>query len=238
VRATGEGKALIKDLGSANGTWVDGARIQGEAPLAEGTKIRVGQTVVLKYALYDQIEELAQRQLLEAALRDGLTHAFNRRYFLQRLQAEVRFAERHASTVALLMLDIDHFKQLNDRYGHPFGDGVLKRLTEVLGETLRAEDVLARYGGEEFAVLVRGIPRDHAIGLAERLRKLVQTAALGKSEVPEEPMRISVSIGVAMYPLNPPRKPDENADDSEALIARADAALYRAKQSGRNRIES
>jgi diguanylate cyclase (GGDEF)-like protein len=238
VRATGDGKALVKDLGSANGTWVDGQRIQGEAPLAEGSKIRVGQTVVLKYALYDQIEELAQRQLLEAALRDGLTHAFNRRYFLQRLQAEVRFAERHNSTVALLMLDIDHFKQMNDRYGHPFGDGVLKKLCEVLGETLRAEDVLARYGGEEFAVLVRGIPRDHAIGLADRLRKLVQSTAFGKSEVPDEPMRISVSIGVALYPLNPARTPEETTDDAQTLIARADAALYRAKQSGRNRVES
>jgi diguanylate cyclase (GGDEF)-like protein len=238
VRWTGEGKALIKDLGSANGTYVDGQKIAGETSLKEGTKIRVGQTVVLKYAMYDQIEELAQRQLLDSALRDGLTHAFNRRYFLQRLQAEIRFAERHNSTVALLMLDIDHFKGVNDRYGHPIGDGVLKKLCDLLTDTLRAEDVLARYGGEEFAVLVRGIPRDHAIGLGDRLRKLAASGQFGKSEGPEEPMKITVSVGVALYPLDPPRAPDETTDDGQTLIARADAALYRAKQAGRNRVES
>jgi len=237
VRSTGNGQALIKDLGSANGTWVDGERVE-EAPLREGAKIRVGQTIVLKYALYDQIEELAQRQLLEAALRDGLTHAFNRRYFLQRLQAEIRFAERHTSTVALLMLDIDHFKQLNDRFGHPFGDAVLKKLCEVLTDTLRAEDVLARYGGEEFAVLARDIAPAHARGLAERLRALVASTSFSKVESGSEPVHISVSVGVALYPLDPKRTADETTDDGQTLIARADAALYRAKQAGRNRVET
>src|SRR5262249_6622363 len=124
--------ARVRDLGSANGTWLDGRKIEGEAILREGQKIRVGQTVVLKYALYDQLEELAQRQLLEAALRDGLTHAFNRRYFLQRLAAEIRFAERHAQNLALLMIDIDHFKQLNDTHGHPTGDKVLRKIVAII----------------------------------------------------------------------------------------------------------
>src|SRR5581483_398510 len=172
------GNARVRDLGSANGTWLDGRKIEGEAVLREGQKIRIGQTVVLKFALYDQLEELAQRQLLEAALRDGLTRAFNRRYFLQRLAAEIRFAERHAQNLALLMLDLDHFKQLNDTHGHPTGDKVLRKLVDVLTDALRAEDVLARYGGEEFAVLARGISPDHAHTVAERLRKTVESATL------------------------------------------------------------
>jgi diguanylate cyclase (GGDEF)-like protein len=237
VRATTEGGALIKDLSSANGTYVDGARVT-ESPLAEGVKIRVGQTVVLKYALYDQIEELAQRQLLESALRDSLTHAFNRRYFLQRLQAEIRFAERHASDLALLMIDLDHFKAINDRHGHPYGDTVLRKVCELLSQTLRAEDVIARYGGEEFVVLARGIPKEHAIALADRLRKLVAAARINRADSQEPATSITISVGVSVYPLTPARNPDETTDDAQTLIARADAALYRAKQAGRNRVES
>jgi diguanylate cyclase (GGDEF)-like protein len=232
VKATAGG-AQIRDLGSANGTYVDGERVT-EAQLKEGVKIRVGQTVVLKFALYDQLEELAQRQLLDAALRDGLTHSFNRRYFLQRLGAEIRFAERHASQLALLMLDIDHFKQLNDRHGHPAGDAVLKKIVEVLQETLRAEDVLARYGGEEFSVLVRGIPRDHAIQLGERLRKLVASTKFRLPGKSDTTLELTISIGVALYPDGAPRT---QPDEAQSLVERADAALYRAKQAGRNRVE-
>jgi diguanylate cyclase (GGDEF)-like protein len=229
VKATVEG-ALITDLGSANGTWVDGERVV-EKLLKEGQKIRVGQTVVLKYARYDQLEEEAQRQLLESALRDGLTHAFNRRYFLQRLTAELRFAERHNAPLALLMIDIDHFKKLNDSAGHPAGDIVLRKLGEALQQTLRAEDVLARYGGEEFAVLARGINKEGAGMLAERLRKLVQQAKLA----PDGGQPITISIGIATYPEGAADKP---ADPAAKLIELADAALYRAKQAGRNRVET
>jgi diguanylate cyclase (GGDEF)-like protein len=222
--------ALITDLGSANGTYVDGSRVT-ETVLKEGAKIRVGQTVVLKFASYDAIEELAQRQLLEAALRDGLTHAFNRRYFQQRLTAEIRFAERHSQPVAMLMIDIDHFKQLNDNHGHLAGDSVLKKLVDLLTETLRAEDVLARYGGEEFAVLARGISREAALSLAERLRKLVQTTNFGAAD---KPLEVTVSVGLALFPF----ADKVSEDPASQMIELADAALYRAKQSGRNQVQS
>lgn len=221
------GNARVRDLGSANGTWLDGRRIEGEAVLREGQKIRVGQTVVLKFALYDQLEELAQRQLLEGALRDGLTRAFNRRYFLQRLAAEIRFAERHSQTLALLMIDLDHFKQLNDSHGHPAGDHVLRWIVDLLIDALRAEDVVARYGGEEFAVLMRGITPDHARAVAERLRKTIESAD------PAPNLRVRVSIGLALYPLD-----EKSEDPATKLVELADAALYRAKQAGRNRVES
>ena len=220
--------ALISDLGSANGVFVDGEKVS-ERLLVEGQKIKVGQTTVLKYTRYDNVEEQAQRQLLESALRDGTTHAFNRRYFVQRLGAEVRFADRHQQKLALLIIDLDHFKQLNDTYGHHRGDDALRALVELLGSTLRAEDVLARFGGEEFAVLARGIPESGALQLAERLRKLVESTQLGSAE---KPLHCTVSIGVAVFPIEGAKA--ETA--TEQLIERADAALYRAKQAGRNQV--
>ncbi len=225
--------ALLADLGSQNGTYVDGERVQ-ERVLKEGMKIRVGQTTVLKFARYDAVEERAQRQLLESALRDGLTRAFNRRYFVDRLAAEVRFAERHGQPLALLMLDIDHFKQLNDKHGHLIGDDILRAVVGVLNDTLRAEDVLARYGGEEFAVLVRGVNKDGARVLGERLRK--EIAELGLSKDGGERLSVSVSIGISNFPLaNPADVSSEQV--GRRLIELADAALYRAKNAGRNRVE-
>jgi diguanylate cyclase (GGDEF)-like protein len=231
IRAVEDG-ALLTDLGSQNGTFVDGARVE-ERLLKEGQKIRVGQTTVLKFTRYDYVEEAAQRQLLESALRDGLTRAFNRRYFLQRLGAEVRFADRHRQPLALLLLDVDHFKQINDQYGHPAGDNVLRRMAEVLSQTLRAEDVLARYGGEEFAVLARGITLQNAAAMGERLRKRV---AAMRFENHGQPLELTTSIGVAVFPFE--ESSTLGADDAATeLIARADAALYRAKNGGRNRVE-
>jgi diguanylate cyclase (GGDEF)-like protein len=227
VMSTGDG-VLISDLGSANGVYVDGEKI-AEKLLTEGQKIRVGQTTVLKFARYDNVEEQAQRQLLEAALRDGTTRAFNRRYFLSRLGAEVRFADRHQQSLALLIIDLDHFKQLNDSHGHHIGDEVLRKLVDLLGNTLRAEDVLARFGGEEFAVLARGIPEAGALQLADRLRRLVEGSELGK---PDKPLRCTISVGVAGFPFE-----GANVETAtEKLIERADAALYRAKQAGRNKV--
>jgi two-component system cell cycle response regulator len=225
--------ALLADLGSQNGTFVDGDKVS-ERVLKEGMKIRIGQTTVLKFARYDAVEEAAQRSLLESALRDGLTRAFNRRYFLQRLAAEIRFAERHTQPLALLMLDIDHFKELNDGHGHMIGDDVLRAIVGVLGDTLRAEDVLARYGGEEFAVLVRGVNPEQSKILGERLRREVEMMELTKET--GEALAITVSVGISMFPLaNAADVPSDQT--GQKLIELADAALYRAKNGGRNRVE-
>jgi two-component system, cell cycle response regulator len=225
--------ALLSDLGSQNGTFVDGDKVQ-ERVLKEGMKIRIGQTTVLKFARYDAVEEAAQRQLLESALRDGLTRAFNRRYFVERLGAEIRFAERHAQPLALLMLDIDHFKTLNDSHGHLIGDDVLRAVVGVLGDTLRAEDVLERWGGEEFAVLVRGVNKENARILGERLRK--EIAEMGLTKEGGEKLAVTVSVGVSMFPLENPA--DVTSEQTgKRLIELADAALYRAKNGGRDRVE-
>src|SRR5579871_5260762 len=146
---TVEGETRVVDLGSTNGTWVRGERIKTRA-LTDGDRVRIGQTSVFKFTHQDPLEEACARQLLEAALRDPLTRSFNRRYFLQRLAAEMAYADRHHTALSLLLIDLDWFKMVNDTFGHAVGDSVLLRVTEVVQAKIRIDDVLARYGGEEF----------------------------------------------------------------------------------------
>jgi diguanylate cyclase (GGDEF)-like protein len=223
-----EGGAELVDLGSPNGTWVNGARINQRVRLESGQKIRLGQSTVLRFAMWDAVEELAQRQLLDAALRDSMTRLFNRRYFMQRLSAELRFAIRHRQDLSLLIVDIDHFKSVNDRFGHLRGDSVLRQAATLLTNQLRTEDVIARYGGEEFAVLLRATPFERALEVAERIRRAAETMVCG------EGLRITVSVGVSRFSG---ANPDDSDDPAAALVQLADGALYRAKNGGRNRVE-
>jgi two-component system cell cycle response regulator len=231
VVVVGDG-ALLVDLGSTNGTFVDGVRVK-EKLLTEGVKIRIGQTTVLKYARYDDAELRMQRRLVDEALRDGMTRVFNRRYFMERLDSELGFGDRHGTPVSLVLFDLDHFKALNDEYGHLVGDRVLCELAQVCQRTVRNEDVLARYGGEEFIVLLRGILHDGAARLAERLRRGIELANLGGALVPPRP--VTISLGVATF-TTADYRPVKTA--RERLVGAADAALYRAKDAGRNCVKS
>ena len=167
--------------------------------------------------VYEQVENLAAT--------DALTGLYNRRYLEQALARELSRAERTSSSLALLMLDIDHFKGFNDSYGHAMGDVVLKKVATTLGKTLRKADVLARFGGEEFVVLLPNVTPDGAADSAERIRARVEKAKLH----PGGPRkRVTVSVGLAMYP--------DHAVQKDDLLKAADRALYRAKESGRNRV--
>jgi len=167
----------------------------------------------------------AHRRLIEAALTDPLTNLPNRRHGLDFLQTEWTAAQDNSRPLSLLMLDIDHFKQINDRYGHPAGDAVLHRLAELLRAISRAEDLVFRYGGEEFAVVLPGAPLATAIQVAERIRRLT---AVETFEWQNEFIAVTVSIGAAGR--------SERTADAEALVNAADEALYQAKQNGRNRV--
>ncbi len=226
------GGALLVDTGSTNGTFVDGIRVS-EHLLTEGEKIRIGQTTVLKYARYDEAELKMQRRLVDEALRDGMTRVFNRRYFMERLESEVGYSERHRQAVSLVLFDIDHFKRVNDEYGHLRGDHILSELAAVCAATVRHEDVLARYGGEEFIVLLRGILLEGAVRLGERLRRAVELAQLGAALDPPRP--VTISVGVATFSGDDFR-PLSTAPGR--LVSAADAALYRAKHAGRNVVKS
>ena len=156
-------KIFLQDLGSTNGTFCNGLKVDRKE-LGDGDKILVGSTTILKFTYHDNLDEIFQKQMYESALRDGLTKAFNKKYFTDRLESELTFAIRHETPLVLVMFDIDHFKKVNDTHGHQAGDLVLSEISTLLTAALRAEDVFARYGGEEFAVICRGTDLAQATG--------------------------------------------------------------------------
>lgn len=220
-----DGEVFIEDLKSSNGTQINGKTVDQEQ-LRDGDKIRLGSTTILKFTYNDQLDESFQQQMYEAALRDGLTKAFNKKHFLDRLETEVAYAKRHKAPLSLVMFDVDHFKRVNDTYGHLAGDHVLVRLSKLTMSTIRTEDFFARYGGEEFAVLCRGVSRDNAAVLGERLRSLMEGSVF---EHEGARLPVTISVGVAGYP-------ELDLDSGRELVAAADEALYQAKRSGRNRV--
>jgi diguanylate cyclase (GGDEF)-like protein len=222
--ATGT-RNILEDMGSTNGTFCNGTRVQRQV-LSDGDKILLGSTTILKFSYQDKLDEMFQRQMSESALRDGLTKAFNKRYFTERLESEYVYAVRHDAPIALLFLDIDHFKRINDVHGHPAGDYVLIELAKLAHGALRNEDIFSRYGGEEFAVISRGTDVREAQGLAERLRRAVEEHAFsyeGKA------ITVTISVGVA-------RAPRAGVGSPAEFIALADETMYTAKRSGRNRV--
>lgn len=215
----------VEDLGSSNGTFVNGERIT-RMTLEDGDKIRVGDTTILKFSFHDQLDEDFQRHMYDAALRDGLTKVYNKRYFLEALTKEIRFARRHNATLCLCMIDIDHFKSINDTHGHIAGDDVLVQLAELAQRIVRTEDIFARYGGEEFAIIARGISLEQAGAMAERLRAGVATHMFLVGDGVQ--LDVTVSLGVASL--------DDSMDEPSDLVEVADSALYAAKHAGRNRV--
>jgi two-component system, cell cycle response regulator len=222
------GSIRISDLGSTNGTLVNGKPIHAHRPveLADGDRIQVGTTVVLKLVRLDATDERFQREMFERTVRDTLTGLYNRSYLLNQVGVLAERSAVNGIGLAVLMLDIDHFKQINDRFGHVAGDLVLREVAAVIRESTRAEDLTARFGGEEFVVVLPFSVPDLATERAERIR-----ANLAERSIFTEghEIRVTASIGVAYAP--PGRSRSEMA-----LIVAADEALYRAKAEGRNRV--
>lgn len=160
------------------------------------------------------------------SLTDGLTRLLNRRALNDRLQQEFDRARRYGSCLSMIMLDIDHFKEVNDRYGHQQGDAVLRVLADQLVECSRRSDILARYGGEEFILVLPETPLANARLLAERLRARVESSG---SRPDSRSVSVTISLGVASFPHH-------GVSDEATLIAAADRELYRAKREGRNRV--
>ncbi|MBX3203648.1 MAG: diguanylate cyclase [Labilithrix sp.] len=219
------GQVIIEDLGSANGTLVNGEMVQHHA-LKEGDKIRLGATTTLKFTYQDKLDESFQQQMIDAALRDGLTRTYNKKFFQDRLETEFAYARRHKTMLSLVMFDVDYFKRVNDTYGHLAGDAVLVHLARITQATIRTEDVLARYGGEEFAVICRGIALLNAGVLGERLRARVEQENF---DYQGTRLPVTISVGVAALP-------EANVATPSELVRDADSALYEAKRSGRNRV--
>jgi len=219
------GEYFVEDLGSRNGTFIQGKRVTRVA-IKDDDWVQLGARVAFRFSLTDARQEGLLRKLYESSTRDALTGAYNRRHFEDRLRAEIAFAVRHSTDLGLLLLDLDHFKRVNDTHGHPAGDEVLRHLTAIAGRTLRTEDVFARFGGEEFAVILRGASTRGAGRLAERLCQ-----ALAQQHATHEGREIPTTLSVGCAALSCCEKPTP-----EDLVAVADRRLYQAKKAGRNRV--
>ena len=228
VLRTPDGRFIVEDMGSTNGTFV-AARKVDRLELRPGDRVQVGPNVLFRFSLIDATEEQLARSLYEASTRDALTRVFNRKYFLERLQAEVAYAVRHKTPVAVVLFDLDHFKATNDSHGHLAGDVVLRVVAAAVQKTIRIEDVLARYGGEEFAIVVRGIEHDKVTVFAERVRRAVEHLDIHYEGLH---LRATISVGAASIAQIP------ESPTPEALLLLADERLYRAKDSGRNRVSA
>lgn len=220
-------QAVIRDLGSTNGTLVGDQMLRNAAaPLSEGASIRLSGSVHIKFSWQNEVEEAVQRSLYNKAVRDGLTGLHNKRYFSDRFEQELTYALRNGRALSLVVFDLDHFKRINDTFGHDAGDEVLRRVASRIGACIRREDVLARFGGEEFVLLLRETEQTRAIEVAERIVGAVRRRPVrfGNQRIP-----ITVSAGVAL-------SSERNVACCADLFSRADRRLYAAKHAGRDRV--
>ncbi|MBZ4672593.1 MAG: response regulator receiver modulated diguanylate cyclase with sensor [Deferribacteraceae bacterium] len=184
--------------------------------------IPINEVEFIHYMIDITEQKESEDYFREMSMKDYLTKVYNRRYFSERFESELELAKRANRTFSLVIFDIDHFKQVNDTYGHNVGDTVLKRISELVKNRLRKVDVFARWGGEEFIILLPETKLNSAINLAENLRKMIEEAQI------LDDRKVTVSFGVTEY---------KNGDTVDSVVKRADDMLYKAKSSGRNRVE-
>jgi len=230
-RAGGEVRYRITDLGSTNGTILNGQPVS-EAFLQDGDKVVIGEHL-MRFELLDEIDREFQRQIHRLLVHDELTGLLTSKSFFSELRREAARAEFEARPFCVLMMDIDHFKTVNDTYGHLTGSQTLEEVGACITRALRAGDVAARFGGEEFAAFLLDADIMQGLVAAERVRDAVEQQEFTitrRSSAADGPRthRITISIGVASFP--------DDARDPIELIEQADSALYRAKRSGRNRV--
>ena len=223
IRTTESGPVIV-DLESTNGISVNGSAVELH-PLKSGDCIQLGNHV-FRFLADDDLEAQYHETVYSMMTRDGLTGAYNKRYLEETLEREVARCKRHQRPLALIMIDVDNFKSVNDSYGHMIGDQVLQELASRLQSILRKDDVLARFGGEEFAILMVEAHAEHAIEIAERCRGAVAAEPI-QATIGAVP--VTISLGVTA-----PQSVDLGTGNE--LIADADARLYEAKRAGRNRI--
>jgi diguanylate cyclase (GGDEF)-like protein len=214
---------VIEDLGSTNGTFVNDTTV-GRQPLKDGDQIKVGRSI-LKYMSGENIESNYHEEIYRLMTMDALTQTHNRRYFQEALEREFNRSMRYRRALSLILFDIDHFKQINDTYGHVAGDSVLRQLALVLKPRLRQQDVFARVGGEEFAVLLPEVELNGSRVAAEKIRKIAEAA---RFVVDTREFGCTVSVGVTTF--------EPSVTTANGFYDLADKNLYAAKNGGRNRV--
>jgi diguanylate cyclase (GGDEF)-like protein len=226
ARLFNEGQVwFVTDAGSRNGTYLNDELVQGEARLASGDLLKLGDAI-FKYLEGNDVESSYHEEIYRLTIIDPLTELHNRRYLLELLSREISRAARYERPLSVVVMDLDHFKKVNDTFGHVAGDHVLRSVARLVSEKLREEELATRYGGEEFVFVLPETSEEQARVFAERLRTLLE----GREFVFEDkPMRTTASFGVVTL---------TGACTPETLIKAADEQLYRAKERGRNRVVS
>jgi two-component system cell cycle response regulator len=220
-----DGHYVLEDAGSLNGCFVGDRRVKRQM-LMDGDRVRFGPTVEMRFQVVTDDEQRSLVRIYEAGLRDALTGLANRNQLEEHLRAELSFARRHRTELAVAIADVDRFKAVNDTHGHLVGDAVLKHVANVLSTTVRVEDLVARFGGEEFVVVARATSLAGGAQLAERLRAALERQPFSSGEVT---LRVTASFGVASATV-------ESQPTVKSLLGLADERLYAAKAQGRNRV--
>jgi len=226
----GNTEYILTDLHSRNGTYLNGRKIKKET-LRNGDKIALGEHI-LRFDLLDEIDREYQRQIHRLISHDDLTGLLSSRSFFSELRRESSRARAENRPFCVLMMDLDHFKEVNDTYGHLTGSRTLEELADCIIKNLRSGDAAARFGGEEFAAFLLDAELPQAVVAAERIRTEVERFAFSvvKKGSPGKKHRITISIGISSFP--------EDSNDPIELVEMADSALYRAKHEGRNRVRA
>jgi two-component system, cell cycle response regulator len=223
IRQTRERTWTVADLGSTNGTLVNDKPIDGEVVLQGGELIKVG-LAVFKFISGENVESDFYGEIYQLTVMDGLTRIHNRRSLDEFVDREMARSKRHANPLCVALVDIDHFKKINDEHGHVVGDDVLRELAARIAPQIRQEHLFARYGGEEFALVMPELVAGKAWIFCERLRRSIseEPFAIRGQRIP-----VTASFGISEF--------DASLDRS-AFFARADEALYEAKMAGRDRV--
>ncbi len=224
----GHTEYILEDLLSRNGTLLNGQKITRET-LHNGDKITIGQHI-LRFDLLDEIDREYQKQIHRLIAHDDLTGLLTSRSFFSELKREAARSNAEGRSFCVLMMDVDHFKDVNDQYGHLTGSKTLEEIGAVIIGIMRSGDAAARFGGEEFSAFLLDAELGQGLVAAERIRKVIESRdfAVVRHGSPGETHRVTISVGVATFP-------DDSTDPIE-LVEMADSALYRAKREGRNRV--
>jgi two-component system cell cycle response regulator len=219
----GSERIALRDLDTTNGTYVNG-EVVTQTELQAGDKIQIGDTV-LQLNYNDEIEKEFHRKLFDLAVRDALTGMYNKRFVLNEMENHMRIARRNGRVFSIILIDIDDFKQINDRCGHPSGDEYLQHVAALFAHSLRDQDIAGRIGGEEFLIVLPETGIEGAFQLAGRIRKNVEEFVLDPGG---RKIRTTISAGVCQF--------DSRIDDTRDFLNMADQALYEAKRAEKNKV--
>ena len=214
----------LQDMGSSNGTFVNQEKTSAKTALKDGDVIRLG-TVLLKYFSENNLDSLINDKIYRMATIDGGTGIFNKKHLLESIQSEYKYARGHDAPLSVIYFDLDHFKKVNDTYGHNAGDFILKEVAGIVSGLIQKEHIFCRFGGEEFVILLPGDGAKVAYDLAEEIRSKIESHVFAFEN---HNLKQTVSLGVSQ--LHPSMaKPEDLLND-------ADKKLYNSKQNGRNKV--